>query len=218
MLFLNVLNRNVAFSLSRMDCVCVSGPDWYIPVPDTGRLDSSAHIARAQLAQKSKRHPPSRDKLRESFRKQVGDGAVKMTFSFLLLTVKLTHTHTHTHTHTGVLVLLSGRRRSETPGEPLAVCSHSGPAEQQKWPVQHLVPLHLQPSTSHQPRLHPTHLHQQHSYSVTLTILIRIQKVQKEISRLQVQGLRLYPMSFFFFVFFKDSATVKFCLFATVAD
>ncbi|XP_070775388.1 neurabin-1-like [Enoplosus armatus] len=44
--------------------------DWYIPVPDTGRLDSSAHIARAQLAQKSKRHPPSRDKLRESFRKQ----------------------------------------------------------------------------------------------------------------------------------------------------
>ncbi|XP_044074281.1 uncharacterized protein LOC122886327 isoform X2 [Siniperca chuatsi] len=48
----------------------VTGPDWYIPVPDTGRLDSSAHIARAQLAQKSKRHPPSRDKLRESFRKQ----------------------------------------------------------------------------------------------------------------------------------------------------
>ncbi|XP_072220520.1 uncharacterized protein [Leuresthes tenuis] len=44
--------------------------DWYIPVPDTGRLDSSAHIARAQLAQKAKRHPPSRDKLRESFTKQ----------------------------------------------------------------------------------------------------------------------------------------------------
>ncbi|KAM8726886.1 uncharacterized protein AB9X84_000790 isoform 1-T1 [Acanthopagrus schlegelii] len=51
----------------------VTGPDWYIPVPDTGRLDSSAHIARAQLAQKSKRHPPSRDKLRESFRKQEED-------------------------------------------------------------------------------------------------------------------------------------------------
>ncbi|XP_068605188.1 neurabin-1-like [Brachionichthys hirsutus] len=49
----------------------LSGPDWYIPVPETRRLDSSAHIARAQLAQKSKRHPPSRDKLRESFRKQV---------------------------------------------------------------------------------------------------------------------------------------------------
>ncbi|XP_071346444.1 neurabin-2-like isoform X3 [Trachinotus anak] len=51
----------------------VTGPDWYIPVPNTGRLDSSAHIARAQLAQKSKRHPPSRDKLRESFRKQADD-------------------------------------------------------------------------------------------------------------------------------------------------
>ncbi|XP_029310096.1 LOW QUALITY PROTEIN: neurabin-1-like [Cottoperca gobio] len=48
----------------------VTDPDWCIPVPDTGRLDSSAHIARAQLAQKSKRHPPSRDKLRESFRKR----------------------------------------------------------------------------------------------------------------------------------------------------
>ncbi|XP_029929721.1 uncharacterized protein LOC115374760 isoform X2 [Myripristis murdjan] len=48
----------------------VPGPDWCIPVPDTGRLDSSAHRARAQLAQKAKRHPPSRDKLRESFRRQ----------------------------------------------------------------------------------------------------------------------------------------------------
>uniref|UniRef100_UPI003AB106F9 uncharacterized protein n=1 Tax=Centroberyx gerrardi TaxID=166262 RepID=UPI003AB106F9 len=44
--------------------------DWCIPVPDTGRLDSSAHRARAQLAQKAKRHPPSRDKLRESFKRQ----------------------------------------------------------------------------------------------------------------------------------------------------
>ncbi|KAM4552269.1 uncharacterized protein PAE49_015746 isoform 2-T3 [Odontesthes bonariensis] len=51
--------------------------DWYIPVPDTGRLDSSAHIARAQLAQKAKRHPPSRDKLRESFRKQQEEVAIK---------------------------------------------------------------------------------------------------------------------------------------------
>ncbi|KAM9789699.1 uncharacterized protein ACB057_012358 [Neosynchiropus ocellatus] len=47
--------------------------DWYIPVPDTRRLDSSAQIARAQLAQKSKRHPPSREKLRESFRRQQED-------------------------------------------------------------------------------------------------------------------------------------------------
>ncbi|XP_059199763.1 neurabin-1-like [Centropristis striata] len=52
----------------------VTGPDWLIPVPDTGRLDCSAHIARAQLAQKSKRHPPSRDKLRESFRKREDEG------------------------------------------------------------------------------------------------------------------------------------------------
>ncbi|CAL9688873.1 unnamed protein product [Knipowitschia caucasica] len=44
--------------------------EWYSLVPDTGRLDCSAHIAKAQLAQKSKRHPPSRDKLRDSFRRQ----------------------------------------------------------------------------------------------------------------------------------------------------
>ncbi|XP_056149903.1 uncharacterized protein LOC130124475 [Lampris incognitus] len=43
--------------------------DWNIPVPDTDRLDSSAHRARAQLAQKAKRHPPSRDKLRASFKR-----------------------------------------------------------------------------------------------------------------------------------------------------
>ncbi|XP_030607046.1 neurabin-1-like isoform X2 [Archocentrus centrarchus] len=54
-----------------------SNTDWSIPVPDTRRLDSSAHIARAQLAQKSKRHPPSRDKLRESFRK--GEEEVQKT-------------------------------------------------------------------------------------------------------------------------------------------
>ncbi|XP_041848486.1 uncharacterized protein LOC121644534 isoform X2 [Melanotaenia boesemani] len=51
--------------------------DWYFPVPDTGRLDSSAQLARAQLAQKSKRHPPSRDKLRESFRKQQEEVVMK---------------------------------------------------------------------------------------------------------------------------------------------
>ncbi|XP_047223146.1 neurabin-1-like isoform X2 [Girardinichthys multiradiatus] len=47
-----------------------SDTDWHLLVPNTGRLDSSVHIARAQLAQKSKRNPPSRDKLRESFKKQ----------------------------------------------------------------------------------------------------------------------------------------------------
>uniref|UniRef100_A0A8C7LAN0 Neurabin-1 n=1 Tax=Oncorhynchus kisutch TaxID=8019 RepID=A0A8C7LAN0_ONCKI len=53
------------------DCVFVSGADWSIAVPETGRLDTSAHRARAQLAQKTKRHPPSRDKLRESFRRPI---------------------------------------------------------------------------------------------------------------------------------------------------
>ncbi|XP_054888667.1 neurabin-1-like [Poeciliopsis prolifica] len=51
--------------------------DWYLPVPNTGRLDSSAHIARAQLAQKSKRNPPSRDKLKESFKKQQEEVIIK---------------------------------------------------------------------------------------------------------------------------------------------
>ncbi|XP_054622828.1 neurabin-2-like isoform X2 [Dunckerocampus dactyliophorus] len=51
-----------------------SDPDWYVAVPDTQRLDCSAHIARAQLAQKSKRQPPSRDKLRESFKKEQDEG------------------------------------------------------------------------------------------------------------------------------------------------
>uniref|UniRef100_A0A1A8NYM9 Neurabin-1 n=1 Tax=Nothobranchius rachovii TaxID=451742 RepID=A0A1A8NYM9_9TELE len=51
--------------------------DWYFPVPDTERLDSSAQLARAQLAQKSKRHPPSRDKLRESFKGQQEEVVLK---------------------------------------------------------------------------------------------------------------------------------------------
>uniref|UniRef100_A0A3Q1GEZ5 Neurabin-1 n=1 Tax=Acanthochromis polyacanthus TaxID=80966 RepID=A0A3Q1GEZ5_9TELE len=62
--------RKEAVTERKNHSVDSSVTDWNIPVPDTGRLDSSAHIARAQLAQKSKRHPPSRDKLRESFRKQ----------------------------------------------------------------------------------------------------------------------------------------------------
>ncbi|XP_053186665.1 neurabin-1-like [Scomber japonicus] len=62
--------RNVPEPESKNHSVDTPVTEWNIPVPDTGRLDSSAHIARAQLAQKSKRHPPSRDKLRESFRRQ----------------------------------------------------------------------------------------------------------------------------------------------------
>eukprot|EP00063_Salmo_salar_P072062 XP_014046897.1 PREDICTED: neurabin-1-like isoform X2 [Salmo salar] len=53
-----------------LDTSFTSSADWSIAVPETGRLDTSAHRARAQLAQKAKRHPPSRDKLRESFRRQ----------------------------------------------------------------------------------------------------------------------------------------------------
>nr|XP_046215221.1 neurabin-1-like isoform X4 [Oncorhynchus gorbuscha] len=52
-----------------LDTSFTSSADWSIAVPETGRLDTSAHRARAQLAQKTKRHPPSRDKLRKSFRR-----------------------------------------------------------------------------------------------------------------------------------------------------
>ncbi|XP_061776899.1 neurabin-1-like [Nerophis ophidion] len=51
-----------------------SDPDWHVAVPGTQRLDCSAHIARGQLAQKSRRHPPSRDKLRESLKKEQDEG------------------------------------------------------------------------------------------------------------------------------------------------
>lgn len=91
----------IMYECTNVKCL-PSGPDWYLPVPDTGRLDSSAQIARAQLAQKSKRHPPSRDKLRESFRKQVGSGAAesKSTISHSLLLLRV------------VLVLLRKLRRA----------------------------------------------------------------------------------------------------------
>ncbi|XP_057714457.1 neurabin-1-like [Corythoichthys intestinalis] len=52
-------------------CVDPSVPDsdWYVAVPQTERLDCSAHIARCLLARNLKRHPPSQDKLRESLKK-----------------------------------------------------------------------------------------------------------------------------------------------------
>ena len=217
MLFLNVLNRNVAFSLSRMDCVCVSGPDWYIPVPDTGRLDSSAHIARAQLAQKSKRHPPSRDKLRESFRKQVGDGAVKMTFSFLLLTVKLTHTHTHTHTHGRPCAAFRKKtlRNTRRAARCLLPQRSSGAAEV-TCPAPRPSPpsaLNLPPASSSPHPFTSTaqllrHSHNPHPHP------------ESPKGNFPTSGAGSPSLSYvvFFFVFFKDSATVKFCLFATVAD
>ncbi|XP_012995327.2 neurabin-1 isoform X2 [Esox lucius] len=56
-----------------LDTSFTSGADWSIAVPVTCRLDTSAHRARAQLAQKAKRNPPSRNKLRGSFRRQSED-------------------------------------------------------------------------------------------------------------------------------------------------
>ncbi|XP_056276759.1 neurabin-1-like isoform X2 [Pseudoliparis swirei] len=64
------LERKEAAPERKNHSVDTSVTDWYMPLPDTRLLDSSAHKARAQLAQKSKRQPPSRDKLRESFKKQ----------------------------------------------------------------------------------------------------------------------------------------------------
>ncbi|XP_077580600.1 neurabin-1-like [Stigmatopora nigra] len=53
-----------------------SRPDWYAGVPQTERLDNSAHITRSQLAQNMKRQPPSRDKLRESLKNQRNQGEI----------------------------------------------------------------------------------------------------------------------------------------------
>lgn len=39
---------------------------WSELVPETERLDTSAHRAKGLLAQKAKRQPPSRNKLKES--------------------------------------------------------------------------------------------------------------------------------------------------------
>ncbi|XP_036396667.1 neurabin-1-like [Megalops cyprinoides] len=44
----------------------LSDADWPEAVPETERLDTSAHRAKGQLAQKAKRQPPSRSKLRET--------------------------------------------------------------------------------------------------------------------------------------------------------
>uniref|UniRef100_A0A8C2EYC0 Neurabin-1 n=1 Tax=Cyprinus carpio TaxID=7962 RepID=A0A8C2EYC0_CYPCA len=53
-------------SLSQLSMHCSPGPDWSEMVPETERLDTSAHRAKAQLAQRSKRQPPSRSKLKET--------------------------------------------------------------------------------------------------------------------------------------------------------
>lgn len=200
MLFLNVLNRNF--------CVCVSGPDWYIPVPDTGRLDSSAHIARAQLAQKSKRHPPSRDKLRESFRKQVGDGAVKMTFSFLLLTVKLTHTHTRARPCAAFRkkTLRNTRRvaRCLLPQRSRGAAEVTCPAHRPSPPsVLNLPPASSSPHPFTSTAQSLRHSHNPHPHP------------ESPKGNFPTSGAGSPSLSC---VVFKDSATVKFCLFDAVAD
>uniref|UniRef100_A0A8C2KNH9 Protein phosphatase 1 regulatory subunit 9A-like A n=1 Tax=Cyprinus carpio TaxID=7962 RepID=A0A8C2KNH9_CYPCA len=53
-------------SLSQFTMNCSPGADWSEVVPETERLDTSAHRAKAQLAQRSKRQPPSRSKLKET--------------------------------------------------------------------------------------------------------------------------------------------------------
>lgn len=153
------------------------GPDWSVPVPDTGRLDSSAQIARAQLAQKTKRHPPSRDKLRESFRKQVGVGAAWDTFPGLLRTSSF---------HASAWCP-EGNRES---GKPAGGGSGTGPGEQQRPAVQHLVPVSRQPATPHQRLRHPSRLRHRH-HALILQIL-RVQEVQKEISGFQVNSSLLF--------------------------
>lgn len=40
--------------------------DWSEVIPETVRLDTSAHKAKGLLAQKARRQPPSRTKLKES--------------------------------------------------------------------------------------------------------------------------------------------------------
>ncbi|XP_035655348.1 neurabin-1-like isoform X1 [Oncorhynchus keta] len=67
---IGLLERGEMVPESDNQSLDTSSADWSIAVPVTDLLDTSAHRARAQLAQKTKRHPPSRDKLRESFRQQ----------------------------------------------------------------------------------------------------------------------------------------------------
>ncbi len=53
-------------SLSQLSMHCSPGADWSEVVPETERLDTSAHRAKAHLAQRSRRQPPSRSKLKET--------------------------------------------------------------------------------------------------------------------------------------------------------
>lgn len=68
--------------------------DLDLAVPETTRLDSSLHKARAQLLAKGRRHRPSRSRLRDSASSaEDGEGSDGPGGK-----VGATHTHTHTHT------------------------------------------------------------------------------------------------------------------------
>lgn len=54
---------NVTCKTVTLSCV---DRDWNEVVPETVRLDTSAHKAKGLLAQKAKRQPPSRTKLKEN--------------------------------------------------------------------------------------------------------------------------------------------------------
>lgn len=54
---------NVTCKTIILSCV---DQDWNEVVPETVRLDTSAHKAKGLLAQKAKRQPPSRTKLKEN--------------------------------------------------------------------------------------------------------------------------------------------------------
>uniref|UniRef100_A0A8C2KRU5 Neurabin-1 n=1 Tax=Cyprinus carpio TaxID=7962 RepID=A0A8C2KRU5_CYPCA len=59
-------HRESTLSGSKSADSILLGADWSEVVPETERLDTSAHRAKAQLAQRSKRQPPSRSKLKET--------------------------------------------------------------------------------------------------------------------------------------------------------
>lgn len=71
----NVTCKTIIFS-------CVD-QDWNEVVPETVRLDTSAHKAKGLLAQKAKRQPPSRTKLKENLASspsKVGQELIDQTF------------------------------------------------------------------------------------------------------------------------------------------
>uniref|UniRef100_A0A8C1KZ15 Neurabin-1 n=1 Tax=Cyprinus carpio TaxID=7962 RepID=A0A8C1KZ15_CYPCA len=75
-------------SLSQLSMHCSPGPDWSEMVPETERLDTSAHRAKAQLAQRSKRQPPSRSKLKETLSSPVRSPQVTQSSRKQLTAVK----------------------------------------------------------------------------------------------------------------------------------